>query len=93
MNYHDFLRSRMTESETSVGSAKTHLHQALVLRSFPSAIAADKSRGYLKNASQEPHTLHANEDKLIRDLEYGRAISGRKKKPKKQNNRTYPMFL
>lgn len=35
----------------------------------------------MKNVSQEPHTLHANEDKLIRDLEYGRAVLGRKKTP------------
>lgn len=41
MNDRDFLRSRMTETETSVGSVKTHLQKALIMHSFLSAIAAD----------------------------------------------------
>lgn len=55
-------------------------HQIVHL--FLSTTAADKNRGYVKNVSQEPHTLHANEEKLIRDLSYRRAILGRKTKTK-----------
>lgn len=80
-----FVKSRVTK--TSVSCAKAHLHQAPVIRSFLNATAVEQNRGYMKNASQGPHIMNINEDRLVREPAHGRIILTRK-----QNSKTYMVF-